>query len=291
MAIYISNSIYLAAAAGAPNRPLIGWHSVFNLSGVSPNFELDFAGQGQTNVWSPDTYTAWTATNTDDEDSGDCGIVFAVDSSVNYYGIAGHNLGSIGAYYQWQHRNEANDGWVGVTTFRIVADDKAIIDYVDDAIPNLGRVRLFISVPASQSVRIAHIKIGNILQLESPVWTGVTPAGMDTRTEKIGSKSYAGQHLGSVLISQGEGFNIQQEHNTVNFVRSNALQNFFKHANQLIKLSNGPVETFFYAWRPTTNPLEVQYCGKTNDFSPPTNQIGTASGGLMQWSMSGDAFK
>jgi len=83
-------------------------------------------------------------------------------------------------------------------------------------------------------------------------------------------------------------FNITQENNTPEFVRSTGLQNFFKHAHRLIKLSEGPTETFFYSWRPSEYPNEIQYCGETTSFDPPTN---ARSNGMMNWSMKGDAFR
>jgi len=291
MPIFISNSFYLSELETAiTNRPLIGWHSVYENTGVYNDETLDIVGENPINVWASDTYTRWSAEN-DGVSADEVGLIFVVAESVNYYGIAGHNLGTIGAYYAWQHLDEPAGEWENITDYRIVANDNAIIDYVDDALPPDSAVRLLISVPAGKTARIAHIKIGNIFQLARPVWSGVTPGGMDERTEKISSKSYSGNYLGTILVSQGSGFSIEQKNNTASFVRGNGLQNFFKHSNLLQKLAAGPVETFFYAWRPDTHPLEVQYCCRVGDFSPPKNDTGTITGGLMSWSMSGDAYK
>jgi hypothetical protein len=291
MPIFISNSFYLSELeASIANRPLIGWHSVFENTSVYNDETLDIIGENPINVWSSDTYTRWSAENAD-ASAGDAGLIFAIDESINYYGIAGHNLGSIGAYYAWQHLDAIGGNWQNITDFRIPANDTPIMDLTDELFPPDSAVRLFISVPVGKTVRIAHIKIGNILRLARPIWAGITPGGMDERTEKISSKSYSGNYLGTVLISQGSGFSIEQKNNTISFIRSSELQNFFKHANLLQKLAAGPVETFFYAWRPDTHPLEVQYCCRVGEFSPPKNDMGNKIGGFMSWSMSGDAYK
>lgn len=288
MAIYISNAIYLAtiAAGGVKNRPLIGWHSVYFPSSVTTSHGV-VTGYPGSNLWSPDTYTRYRSTTAlvvPDTIS----VYFNIPSQgVNYGGIAGHNFGAAGISYKWM----MDDGGslVDLTDFRTPQTDQPIVDYFDDVITD--QIVLRMSVPPSFFAEIAHAKVGNILQLERPRFVGDIPGGMDTRVEKIGSRSYSGQHLGSVLISQGDSFKIEQENNTPAFVRSEALQNFFRHAHLLEKISEGPAETFFYAWRPDDYPAELQYCGETTSFSPPKNQRSTSGGGLMNWSMSGDAFK
>lgn len=289
MPIFISN---VSESSAQTNRPIICWRSSFNQTDVI-NAPLAITGVNPTNVWASDTYAKWEAENGGGS-SAYAGLIFDVDLSygnIDYYGIAGHNLGTVGATYSWQHLNVDGVTWENITTPRIVSDDRAIIDYTDSIAPYDSRVRLYISIPSGKTVRISHIKIGQVLQLYMPIWGGVVPAGMDERVEKISSKSYSGNYLGSVLVSRGSSFSIEQKNNPVSHIRSSEIQNFFRHANLLEKIQLGPVETFFYAWRPTTHPLEVQYCCKVNDFNPPKNDTGTVDGGLMSWSISGDAYK
>lgn len=282
MAIYISNALYLAAnlAGDNPNRALIGWHSIYARAEVISGAAAD--GFPASNVWSGDTYSKWRSL------TGASGTLLAVSNSsaesVNYIGIAGHNFFTAGI----QYRLIAVTGGVYsyLSSFKTVSDNSPIIEYFDSTYADLFFFEF--NVPALQYVEIAHVKVGRVFRLQRQRYVGDVPSGMGKTVEKIGSKSFSGQHLGSVLISQGDKFSITQENNTPDFIRSTDFKNFIAHAHLLQKKSAGCVETFFYAWRPEDYPLEVQYCGETTSFNPPTNQ---RSNGMMQWSMSGDAFE
>jgi hypothetical protein len=290
MPIYISNDLYLGAieAGGVPNRPLIGWHSVFNSSGVSTDFSSDPDQFPVQAVWSADTYTGYTTSSiTTPAPGGEIVFSNAEGGAVDYMGIYGHNMGSAGGIsYKIQWSNDGSS-WTDITAAKVPANDYPIMEYFNSVTANFFRLLFTVNL-VPDSVSITHVKLGRILQLERPRYVGDIPGGLDLKVEKIGSKSYSGQHLGSVLVSEGDSFNITQENNSSTFCRSSDLQRFFRHAIQLEKLSNGPVESFFYAWRPDEYPGEVQYCGQTMSFNPPTNQ---RSNGMMQWSMQGDAFK
>lgn len=289
MAIFISNMLYIASVAPAPfvvrNKPLIGWNSFYDVSGVSSPHTVD--GFPVSSVWSGDTYTKWRSSSAGPGAPESKYLIFemADGDNIDYVGIAGHDMGTKGIGYFIQKSDDGST-WVDITDERIPDDNSAIVEFFDSTDSAYFRI-VFVVPPLSEGVYVAHVKIGRMLQLERPRYVGDIPGGMDTQVEKIASKSYSGQHLGSVLISQGNKFIITQENNTPTFVRSSALQNFFSHAHLLRKLSNGPTETFFYAWRPDDYPLEVQYCGETTSFNAPANQ---RSNGMMQWSMSGDAY-
>jgi len=294
MAIFISNMLYLAAIGGGGggggatyivrNKPLIGWQSLYDVGDVTASEFVD--GFPASAVWSGDTYTRWKSPASG-LTSFERSLTFfkSGSGSVDYVGIAGHNLGDNEISYQLF---SSTDGvsWTDETPARVPVDNSAIIEHFDSVVGPYFKL-VFVVPAETEGVTVAHVKIGRILQLERPRYVGDIPAGMDTQVEKIASKSYSGQHLGSVLISQGNKFSITQENNTPGFIRAPALQNFFRHAHLLQKLSNGPTETFFFAWRPDDLPLEVQYCGETTSFNAPTNQ---RANGLMQWSMSGDAY-
>jgi hypothetical protein len=286
MAIYISNNLYISPADDIENRPLVGWHSVF-----LPNAVTASSGINASAVWSPDTYSYWESDVFDPTSVTHTLTINVAGAPADYIGVVGHNFGTLGATYSADGSNDGST-WTNVVTDRIMATDDPFVDFFDTE--NYVMYRLSIEVPGGAPVTpviIAHVKIGQMLTLERPVWQGEIPGGMDVKIDKIASKSHSGKHLGSVIVSRGETYSISQKNNTVSFVRASALQNFFKHSHRLEKIANGPAETFFYIWRPTTHPTEVQYCGAVTDFSPPSNQQGTSEGGLMQWSMSGDAFK
>lgn len=285
MAIYITNALYLSAIAmgGDPNLPLIGWQSIASQANIAAGGSD--AGYPISNVWSGDTYTRWRHTNSGGSPAGVAIIFYNPELlAVDYIGMARHNLGSAGISFNCRYFDGTwHDCGAGP---RIPGDDTPIMDHFD------GRTAIYFSIefmiPAGAFVEVAHAKVGKVLKLSRPRYVGEIPGGMGKTVEKIGSKSYAGQHLGSVLISQGDKFNITQENVKPEFIRSQSMQDFFAHSYLLQKKSAGPVETFFFAWRPGEYPLEVQYCGEITKFDQPSNQ---RSNGMMQWSMSGDAFQ
>jgi len=284
MAIYISEALYLGSTI-ANNNPIIGWLSCFTPTEVSsPDTEDGFSAAA---VWSADTYSFWQS-----KAAGVSGASMTpqlvIENNYNYL------IDYIAFVWQGSDANflcEYSDDAITWETFDDdgeiqIKANTPVMYYFNAMTP--AYVRITFGLAASEIARVAHVKVGNALILQRPRYVGDIPGGMNINVEKIGSKSYAGQHLGSVLISQGESFNITQENNTPEFVRSTGLQNFFKHAHRLIKLSNGPVETFFYAWRPKDYPNEIQYCGEVTSFDPPSN---ARSNGMMSWSMKGDAFR
>ncbi len=286
MAIYISNALYLESA-GVSNRPLIAWNSCFTLSGVSSgDTENGFSASA---VWSADTYSYWQS-----KPAGVDGatffpqLTFVNDNNENVDCVAFVWQGSNASFVVEYSTDEIT--WIpcgsGGYSYRAIKENDPVMFYFDAVNANYFRVTFNLNL--GDVARVAHVKIGTALQLQRPKYVGDIPGGMNVGVEKVGSKSYAGQHLGSVLISQGESFSIVQDNNTPEFIRSSGLQNFFSHAHRLLKLSEGPVETFFYAWRPNSYPNEIQYCGEITSFEPPNN---TRSNGMMSWSMKGDAFR
>lgn len=284
MAIYISNALYLESA-GMSNNPLIGWGSCFTPAAVT---SVDSeAGYSASAVWSADTYSYWQS-----KPAGVSGGSFSpalIIENTNSYSIdyiafawQGDDADFICEYSDdlitWLQCDSAGT--------REMKANMPVMHYFNAVTP--AYIRITFGIAFQHVARVAHLKVGNALVLQRPRYVGDIPGGMNISVQKIGSKSYAGQHLGSILISQGESFSIVQENNTPEFVRSTGLQNFFKHAHRLMKLSEGPVETFFYAWRPNNYPNEIQYCGEITSFDPPTN---SRSNGMMNWSMKGDAFR
>lgn len=283
MPVFISNDLYLTGTGSAiRNRPIILWESQVLPAGYSStSFSAGFPASS---MWSGDTYSRWMSDFATLE-TVTLNIQKFGTANADCIGIAGHNLFKEGINYRI-FTSANNVTFTPITPVRVPVNDRTILEYFD-ATPNLF-FRIEFYVTGINKVSIAHIKLGEALVLQRPKYVGETPSIIQKRVEKISSKSFSGQHLGSVLVSQGDSFHIAQDNNTALFVRTKKVQDFFAHAHLLQKKSNGCVETFFYAWRPSDYPLEVQYCGETKDFNAPKNQ---RNNGMVEWSMSGDAFQ
>jgi hypothetical protein len=270
------------------NLPLVCWHS--DLTPLSFSSSDGASGYSPRAMWSGDTYSFFKTTGYSPIGGGHLKniVLGAYGSDANYIGIAGHNFGTEQITVRVLARTSG--GWQIIVPDFMPVDDKAILKTFNN-IFGLIEFRIELVLPVTcLGAKIAHVRMSKATTLERPVWVGETPAGMDVTISKIGSKSFSGKYLGSVITSRGNKFKIEQKNNTVNFVRSPELQRFFRHSYGCEQLSAAPPESFFYAWRPDTHPNEVLYCGATLSFDAPTNTQGTTSGGYMSWSMSGDAY-
>ena len=293
MAIYFSGDLYLTESMTPDyiaNRPAVGWHSHLRLSDYYATSSAP--GYYVSSMWSPDTYTRWqssTATSTTEQNI----ILLQVQLGdlCDYIGVVGHNFGTDGIGFGLRAIPSGGTIIDAVEVFApFIPSDDAPIMYTFDQRNDLTYV-VDLFVPATKSAKICHLKLGQLLRLARPVWVGETPAGFDRRVDIIDSTSYNGKYLGSIKISEGEAYSIDQKNNRVDFIRSENFQNFIAHAHRLEEKSRGPVGTFFYAWRPDTHPSEIQYCSRAKSYSPPQNTTGTKTGGLMSWNMSGEAFR
>lgn len=291
MAIFFNRNIFVSDAQSEnPNLPRIGWHSIYNAASFGGNSAYLRAGSKFSAMWSADTYSACYFQNESSPVPAYAEIVLnGVADFVDYIGIAGHNFYKKGIVCTIVGVT-TTDTFVEIVPPFSTTSERAIVKFFNP-VYGLKQIKIILTLPAySKDVRIAHIRAGISTKLQRPVWGGETPAGMDVKVNKIASKSYSGQHLGSVVLSRGMSFAINQRLNTASFVRSRPIQEFFKHAYECEKLSEAPVETFFYSWRPESHPSEAVYCGAITSFNAPTNDSGSTSGGYMSWGMTGDAF-
>ena len=286
MSIYISNDLYLQdIQANIPNRPLVGYRSVLRPSDISPSPENpDSPGS---NTWSPDTYTSWQSlTDPDFPLDQEVDLINAGADPIDYIAIAGHNFGTSGVTYSIESASDGINFDTVVVAPKIVGSDASIIEYFDES--QHAKFRIVFLIPAAKFVKISHIKMGKILQLERPRYVNETPAGMDVQTEMIRSKSDSGQIVSSVLTSSHLRYNISQNHNLPAKIRAEIID-LLRHCQLLEPTAgNGPRGTFFYAWRPDTYPAEVMYCDTPSSVTNPSNQL---SNGMMEFSLSGTGVK
>lgn len=285
--IYISNALYLAAAAAAVqdgDLPLIGWRSILTPS----NFSSD-DGENAGVMWSPATYSYWES-DPKSSSEDDIEFIVALDNpdaeAVDYLGFVAHNLYTLGATFKLQH---SFDGSVWVDTFSATSavDDSTVFYHFDSVTAQF--FRLVITAPAGEDlqVRIAHLRLGRALRLQRKMYVGISPFRHNKRVEKIVTVSDSGKYLGSVAKSTVNLYTINQPDNSAAFIRSEVTP-FLDHV-ELIGSSeetNGPPGTFFAAWRPQEYPNEVLYCHPPEQIQRPVNQ---RPNGMVQWQISGEA--
>lgn len=256
MSIFISNALYLDATGGGgsggdvlANKPIIGWHSVLRIDDITTQDAAE--GRPARNLWSPDTATFWQGTElTNYIELANTG------GSVDYIGIAKHNLGTAQIPYKIQKSVDGST-WVDVTAYKIVPSDRAILEYFDAITSPF--IRIFFNTSAISGVVpiIAHIKLGRALVLPNRQYVGQKPP-LNPRVKRITQTSQSGQYLGQVVLSQYHEAYCKQDHVNPLFMR-NYVVPFIDHCNG-VRADNGtPQVPFFYSWRPISYPDEVVY--------------------------------
>jgi hypothetical protein len=270
--IYISNALYLSNLAEYGKRPALGWHSIITRSNITATSAT--ADRPVENLWTPDTSLAWEA-------SGTGTIYINIDNtaakSVDYLGIAKHNFGSGGIEYTLQSSLD-NVAWSDVFAPKVVTTDRAIVHHFDSTDAPYLRLRM---VAVTDAPIIAHMKLGELLILEQPMYVGHAPATLSPRAKRITNGSESGQYLGQVITRRWYESECKQENADPAWVRSN-LADFIDHV-QIGRADDGTAQgTFFFAWRPADYPNELIY-GWTDDDIKPTNQ---RPNGMMEYSFS-----
>jgi hypothetical protein len=291
MSIYVSNNVYLSASSGpgiTSDNPIIGYNSVLTPDDITVPSTTSI--RPPVNMWTPDTSIAWEgeaysgvmATLTQNIVLANTGLV-----SVDYVGIAKHNLGTGEFVYKVQRSDDAIT-WFDVTPPKIKSTNNPIVEYFDP--DNSPYFRIQIEKTATDIVApiIAHVKLGVALVLQRRIYVGHSPASLAKNVKKQSYGSESGQYLGQVVIRSYRNTQVEQENNTPEFVRASVVP-FINHVNGHNEESNTAQATFFFSWRPTKYPDDIIY-GWTKDNIQPENQGGDSFGGRMKWGFSIEAI-
>jgi hypothetical protein len=271
MSIHIAANIALLAdeiAEGGleppgitPENPRIGWHNIVTASNISAGEEA--AGFPLVNLANPTTYLRWRA-ETDYEQE----LLISEAAQVNYFAIAGHNLGQ--ATLTFQSSDNLADWTTHVEV--IPGSNNAYIAEFENA--TAGYFRLLIAAPVGTVPEIAVLHVGRILRVQRRIYVGHRPITLSRRTKVSTGKSENGQFIGRVLRSQGLSTDIKLSNLTPSWYRD-FFDPFVDHAT---------TGAFFWAWRPQSYPNEVGYTWLTADISPPNQR----RNGMMEVALSVD---
>lgn len=254
MAIYISQDLYLSGSLDDgyrnANNPLIGYDNLVEAGSVSATYaETDYP---ITNVQNVSTGEYWLST---DDTSLQYIEMQVTPTTINYFGIAGHNLA--GAELKLQRRDDPGDAWTDVTDAVIPGDNHAIMWYFEDVVTS-AYWRLYIEPSAGTAPRIAVLYLGEVLVLQRRVYVGHTPVTDAQATQYRTAVSASAQYLGRVVGSQFLGVSLAQQ---------NIDPEFYRTYIRPFKL-RAETRPFFMAWRPSKYPEEVGFCWTTKDITP-----------------------
>jgi hypothetical protein len=244
--IVISDDVVLSAEAIqsgiTANNPRIGYHNLVTEANVFADLEdPDFPA---VNMANPATYIKWKGEETTSEQS--VGIVLSPAQTVNYFAIARHNLGTISSEYVFSYSTNGGGTWTPLTTPRIPADDYVIMHEFSDTFATHFKLEMTSSGDAPE---IAVLHIGRITRLQRRIFVGHTPIVFGRDTTVSTGVSEEGEFLGRVVRRRMYKSAVSMNNITGSYYRT-VIDPFFHAAAS---------QCFFWAWRPSSYPLEVGY--------------------------------
>jgi hypothetical protein len=250
--IVITDDVVLTAAEvasgiGADN-PRIGYHNIVTADNIAASgSDTDWP---VTNLGSPVTYLKWQGASTSQHTLT---VTPSPAEVVNYFGLAGHNLGSGGIAVKLQQSFNGST-WADLCDEFIPADDYALmVEFADTTASAYYRLVL---TPGGVTIpQVAAFNLGRVLRMQRRLYVGFEPPTLNPKTTVSSGRSESGQFLGRVRRSQMLENAAEFKNLTAAWVRT-----YFK-----------PFQTaaetlpFFFAWRPSTYPTEVGYMWLKDD--------------------------
>lgn len=240
---------FLAPAASL-NRPLLGWRNVVTAGNVTATSAL--AAYPASNLGNPSTASdmEWRASPLASPPADIyLTVALGTPTSLDYIGLARHNLGSSGALVSVEHLDGTWQELIGPTG---LSDDKAAM--FQWAPGSYSSIRLRIQ-PGSAAPRIAVMYCGLLTKLPRNIYVGHTPVLFGRRTNVYTGRSEHGDYLGRVVLNRTLETDVSMSNCPPEYFRSD-IHPFFVAAEEI---------PFFFAWRPYAFPQEIGYCWLTGD--------------------------
>lgn len=246
MSIIIHEDVVLAGDEEeiTPCNPRIGYDNV-----VLPNTVTSDEGAAtRVNLANPATYLRWTA---DTNATQHVGANLLSARTVNYYGVAAHNLGSVGAVLTLQTSDNGVD-WDDATLGVLVQNDFTMIEEFENKFSSFFRLKI---EGATAPPSIGVLYMGSMLRVQRRIYVGHSPLVLQRKTVVSSGKSESGQFLGRVVRSTTYETKIAVQNLTPTWVRQ-----------RLDPFMAASADTpFFWSWRPCDYPTEVGFAWTTGD--------------------------
>jgi hypothetical protein len=226
------------------DNPTALWSRAFYSANVTG------AGEGAAALSTPTTYDYWQATSgtswSIQQVAGSSpSSIGGVSQQITAVGIAGHNLGTVGATVSISINGN-------VVATRQPTSDAPLLVLFDVVVSDRVTVDVTISSGAPMP-RIATIAFGEALVFERSVYGGHSPFTLNENQTVLSNRSEGGQFLGASVVRRGFGGALSINHLRAAWVRE-FMPAFIQGTESM---------PFFLAWRPETYPDEVAYCYHT----------------------------
>lgn len=248
--VVITTNVVLDAVETGPDHPLILWDNIVTDSNIAADTAAD--GYPASNMAAPITFREWRA-----NDANAVHVTITTDgvTEIDSVALAMHNLGTIQAPVSVEEF--VSGSWSEVAAPAIFADDAPILWRFTPGARSQVRIRIQAG-NGDENPRIAVVYCGKLLIMERRIWSGHVPMPLGRKTKISNGRSESGQFLGRILLGTWRETSAAFRLLTPAWVRE-TLNPF---------LAAAPTTPFFFAWRPSSYPLEVGYAQVTDDPIP-----------------------
>lgn len=229
--------VLINGPAQANRNPVVGWHNLLTAGSVSVSSQADgFTAANAfdnvaTDYWQPSTGGAnWIE------------VSLPVATKCDYVGIARHTLGSDNAAFRIRY--DSGGGWSDAFPATTVADDGVILVLFEAV--TADRFRL--EYTSSAKPLIGALAFGERLQMETGIFAGYTPEGLNRETTLYNARTESGAFLPTTVLRQGTQSSIDITHLSAGFAHQRVAP-FMRHAEV--------GHPFFWAWSPIDYPDSV----------------------------------
>jgi hypothetical protein len=232
----------------AAHYPIIGWHNLVTVSNLEVEHEdTDHPG---VNMANPATFLKWLS----DDANAQTWTVTLAGEEIDYVGLEGHNLGSLGATVLVEVL-APGDGEVYEEVHEVSPGTDATLILRFGA-QNAAGLKVTITPPEGgygegEFPQNAVLHVGKLLTMQKGLQMGHTPIVDGDVVEILNGTSQGGDFLGSIVTFEAKKSGAQFKLIDKTWFRSD-MRPFLVHAN------GG--QPFFWAWNPDGFPEECGYC-------------------------------
>jgi hypothetical protein len=210
----------------------------FTPAAAAGYFDLRLANGSESNNYTGSTSNTIKVLRADaNKSSGWCTITLPQAEAGDCFCIAGHNVGSRGGQFTFEHDSDENGSYTQIGS--ATPTDDGPVMFIHEGITS-SRWRLVVRYCGGP--RIAVIRVGKLLQMERPFYGGFSPVHMARKTRLAGTMSEGGRWLGRTVVSYGLNASYNWTNLTDTWVRANL-------DGKTGLIQSIEEEPFFIAWR------------------------------------------
>jgi hypothetical protein len=249
-------------AAGQLENPFIAWSNLAALSTSILGGTSTLTDGAAANAVSGTTYDYWLPSI--GGTTAQFSVKLASSQNLSCFAIAAHNLATLGGTVAVQRSTDGGGTWSGAGPLTNTPTDNGPIVF-RGATSGLSAADwrfAFTGLTAAAPLYMGVAFFGNETVFSRRFYKDFAPAMSPTEVQLQSNVSVGGNLLGNSVVAQGSTLTASFRNLDAAWVRANMVP-FLPHYNK--------GKGFFFGWRPTTYPQDVDYCWREGATLRPVN--------------------